>query len=109
MSGPEAGALHGERPVRGSADADIVRGMLQDGEIHAVTLTSSSTVINFLSLNGGDAKALLPGVVVARIDPITAGTAARHGIGSAVVPEQYTVLALTAALIGHFRNQGAGR
>jgi uroporphyrinogen III methyltransferase/synthase len=44
--------------------------------------------------------------VVASIGPITAETAARHGIVSRIVPEIYTIPALTDALIRHFQEVG---
>jgi uroporphyrinogen III methyltransferase/synthase len=60
-------------------------------------------VKHFLDLVGGEAPALLQGVVVASIGPVTAETAASHGIVSRLVPESYTIPALAEALVGHFR------
>ena len=80
--------------------------MLREGKIHAVTFTSSSTVKHFLDLVGEEAQALLQGVVVASIGPITAETASRYGIVSQIVPEAYTIPALADALIRHFRPAG---
>lgn len=92
------------RTVKGAADAEGLRGMLREGKIHVVTFTSSSTVKHFLDLVGDDARELLKGVIVASIGPITAKAAARHGIASHVVPENYTIPALTDALVKHFRS-----
>lgn len=91
------------RTVRNTDNADEVRGMLHDGKVHAVTFTSSSTVRHFLDLVGDEAAALLRGVVVASIGPITAETAALHGIVSHIVPDSYTIPALADALVRHFR------
>jgi uroporphyrinogen III methyltransferase/synthase len=91
------------RTMKTASNADEVRGLLQDGKIHAITFTSSSTVKHFLDLVGGDGGPLLRGVVVASIGPITAETAARRGIVSHVVPESYTIPALADALIRHFQ------
>ncbi len=93
------------RTIRGAPNVDEVRGLLREGKIHAVTFTSSSTVKHFLELIGEEAPALLKGVVVASIGPITAETAARRQIDSQVVPESYTIPALTDALIAHFHSQ----
>lgn len=73
---------------------------LSDGEINAVTFTSSSTVNNFLALldTYGGAR-LLDGVVVACIGPITAETAREAGLEAQVVAEDYTVEGLVEALI----------
>lgn len=95
------------RTVQNTSDADQLRAMLREGKIHAVTFTSSSTVKHFLDLVGEEAQALLQGVVVASIGPITAETASRYGIVSQIVPEAYTIPALADALIRHFRPAGA--
>jgi uroporphyrinogen III methyltransferase/synthase len=91
------------RTVKAAPDADGLRAMLREGKVHAVTFTSSSTVRHFLDLVGEEAGALLKRVVVASIGPITAQTAARYGIISHIVPENYTIPALAEALIRHFR------
>jgi len=91
------------RTVRNTANAEELRGLLRDGRVHAVTFTSSSTVRYFLDLVGDEAAELLRGVVVASIGPITAETAARHGIASDIVPDSYTIPALVDALVRYFR------
>jgi uroporphyrinogen III methyltransferase / synthase len=95
------------RTVQNAEDAAALRAMLEEKSIHAVTFTSSSTVRNFLDAVGPEAVELLRGVVVASIGPITAETAARHGIDSQVVPERYTIPALTQALVRHFQGRTA--
>ncbi|MBI4574147.1 MAG: uroporphyrinogen-III C-methyltransferase [candidate division NC10 bacterium] len=101
--GAQVDVVAAYRTIRSASDADAVRAMLREGKIHAVTFTSSSTVKHFLDLVGGEAEVLLRGVVVASIGPITAQTAAQHGIVSHIVPENYTIPALAEALVGHFR------
>jgi uroporphyrinogen III methyltransferase / synthase len=91
------------RTVRSTSDAAELRVMLREGKIHAVTFTSSSTVKHFLDLVGEETAALLKGVIVASIGPITAATAARHGIISHIVPESYTIPDLAEALVSHFQ------
>ncbi len=104
--GAQVDVVPAYRTVRSTPEAEPVRAMLRDGNIHAVTFTSSSTVKHFLELLGEEARDLLRGVVVASIGPITADTAARHGIASNIVPEKYTIPALAEALIQHFRTSG---
>jgi uroporphyrinogen III methyltransferase / synthase len=94
------------RTVRRTSNADELRALLRDGKIDAITFTSSSTVRYFLELVGPDATERLRGVVVASIGPITAATAARHGIASDVMPDSYTIPALADALVRHFRGLG---
>ena len=91
------------RTVRSNVDAEVIRAMLRDRNIHAVTFTSSSTVKYFCDLIGEEAPGLLQGVVVASIGPITAEMAARRGIASHVVPDKYTIPALAGALVRHFQ------
>jgi uroporphyrinogen III methyltransferase/synthase len=82
--------------------ADVVP-MLESRRVDAVTFTSSSTVRGFLALLApADARRLLEGVVVAAIGPITAETAAEHGLHVSVMPHEYTVPALADAIAGHF-------
>jgi len=94
------------RTVKNTANAEELRALLRDGKIDAVTFTSSSTVRYFLELVGAEAPERLRGVVVARIGPSTADTAARHGSASNVVPDSYTIPALADALIRHFQEVG---
>ena len=73
--------------------------LLESRRIDAVAFTSSSTVRGFLGLIGAtEARRLLADVVVAAIGPITAETAAAHGLHVSVMPHEYTVPALADAL-----------
>ena len=83
--------------------ADRVRTLLESRGIDVVTFTSSSTVRGFLEvLAPADPRRLLEEVVVAAIGPITAETAAEHGLRVSVMPTAYTVPALADAIVGHF-------
>jgi uroporphyrinogen III methyltransferase/synthase len=104
--GAQVDVVPAYRTVRSAPEAEPVRAMLRDKNIHAVTFTSSSTVKHFLELVGDEARDLLRGVIVASIGPITAETAARRGIVSDIVPENYTIPALAEALIRHFQATG---
>jgi uroporphyrinogen III methyltransferase/synthase len=104
--GAQVDVVPAYRTVRSAPEAEPVRAMLRDRNIHAVTFTSSSTVKHFLELVGAEARDLLRGVVIASIGPITAETAARRGIASDIVPENYTIPALAEALIRHFQTSG---
>jgi uroporphyrinogen III methyltransferase/synthase len=61
----------------------------------AIAFTSSSTVTSWLALAGADA---LP-PVVACIGPVTAATAAEHGVPVTVVAAEHTVDGLVSALV----------
>jgi uroporphyrinogen III methyltransferase/synthase len=87
-----------------------VRGLLVEGGLDAVTFTSTSAVENLVRVLGGSQAAdLLGRVVVACIGPVTADAAARHHVRTDVVPAEYTVPALVAALGDWFaRHPGKG-
>jgi uroporphyrinogen III methyltransferase / synthase len=90
------------RTVRAAEAAEEVRELLRDRKIHVVTFASSSTVKHFFALLGPETRDLLAGVTIAAIGPITAESAAQHGVPCQVVPEQYTIPALVAALVKHY-------
>jgi uroporphyrinogen-III synthase len=105
-----AGADVVEVPVyvtrRVERDAGRLREALAARTVHAVTFTSSSTARNFSELFSDDERrALLAGVTVASIGPITAATAAEYGLHTDVMPGEYTIPALTRALVDYFRAQ----
>lgn len=101
--GAQVDVVPAYRTIKNISDAAELRDMLREGKIHAITFTSSSTVKHFLDLVGEETEALLKGVTVASIGPITAETAAKHGITSHIVPENYTIPALADAIVRHFQ------
>jgi uroporphyrinogen III methyltransferase/synthase len=72
--------------------------------IDLITFTSSSTVKHFLQLYeervGLDPP--LAGVAIAAIGPITADTLRRHGITPHIIPNSFTIQALTEAIVDYF-------
>jgi uroporphyrinogen III methyltransferase/synthase len=83
-------------------EPDVYR-MLLDRRIDVVTFTSPSSVRSFAEMYGAEAAAdLLHTTNVAAIGPVTAEAAAQLGIACTIVPTQYTVPALCAAIVKHF-------
>jgi uroporphyrinogen III methyltransferase/synthase len=79
--------------------------MLEKGEIHMVTFTSSSTVTNFVEIFGEERQYLktwMNNVAVACIGPITARTAEEQGLSVSLLPDEYTIKALTNAIVQYF-------
>ena len=70
-----------------------------------VTLTSSSTADSLCDLLGGDAPALLRGVTVASIGPITTATAEKRGLTVAVTATVSTTPGLVTALEDYLAGQ----
>jgi uroporphyrinogen III methyltransferase/synthase len=89
------------RPV--AETAARLREALAAGAIDLVTFTSSSTVRNFARLfTDAERRRWFPDLAVAAIGPITAATAADHGLRTAVMPAEYTIPALARAIEEHF-------
>ena len=94
--------------VQPDHDKGRVRGMLEKGEIDMVTFTSSSTVTNFwemFSEEREELKTWMAKVAVACIGPITAQSAEEQGLSVSLIPEEYTIEALTNAIVHHFSSK----
>lgn len=84
-----------------------LRRALEDGTVHVVTFTSSSTVRHFVAMFGpGEAEALLEDVGVACIGPVTAGTAVELGLPADIVASEYTIPGFVRAIIEYYENKG---
>ncbi len=83
-----------------------LRGVFTSRKVDVVTFTSSSTVKNFAALfRPAELGRLLDGVTVACIGPITRATAAAHGLGTHIMPEEYTIPALAGAIVSYFEHR----
>ena len=93
------------RTVKPEGDKNAIRAMLEKGDIHMVTFTSSSTVNNFMEMFEGESDRLLKWmeqVTVACIGPVTAKTAAQRGLSVRITPSDYTIEGLTQAIVDYF-------
>jgi uroporphyrinogen III methyltransferase/synthase len=88
--------------TRPTGDAAMARQLFEDKQVDVVTFTSSSTVRNLVALLGNTAPALLAGVTIASIGPITSQTARDFGLTVQVEAAEHTVPGLVAALEGAF-------
>jgi len=90
--------------VLSDENADEVLELLNAGEIHMVTFTSSSTVTNVMEVLKGrgveDPAALLNRCQIACIGPLTADTAAAAGLRIDRMAEEATIPSLVRALQG---------
>lgn len=75
------------------------------GGVDAVTFTSPSTVRNFVTLVGPDARDLLARSLVACIGPVTAAAVTELGLAPPLQASLSTGEALLDALEGHFASQ----
>lgn len=83
-------------------DDDELLKLLEEGGIHAVTFTSSSTVTNLLSalsrMGIVDPVQALQGAAIACIGPVTAKTATEAGLQVSILAEEATIDSLLEAL-----------
>jgi uroporphyrinogen III methyltransferase/synthase len=89
-------------PEREGGGPDIF-GMLLERSLDVVTFTSPSAVRSFVSAVGAEPAAdLLRTTIVAAIGPVTAEAAAQYNIQTTIMPEQFNIQALAAAIVRHF-------
>ena len=115
--GAEVDEIAAYRTVPGEGSATLA-DLLSAGGVDAVTFTSSSTVrytiesLASAGLDEGQAVDLLNRTRIVCIGPITANTAAEHGVSVTSVAEEYTSDGLVGALVELFRSkagdQGSG-
>lgn len=82
-------------------DASQIAEMLEEGAIHVITFTSSSTVRNFVEAIRtvrDDVHALLQHSQIVCIGPITAQTAEEMGLTVDVIADTYTIDGLVSAI-----------
>lgn len=106
-AGADVTEIAAYRTLRESLSADgehDIYKMLLEGAIDVVMFTSASTVRNFARALGEEQAAdLLRQTVVACIGPVTAEAAQQLQIETTIMPRDYTVPALVAAIVEHFR------
>ena len=88
---------------------DYGRTLLASGGVDAVTLTSSSTARNLVSVLGAPARTLLGSTTIASIGPITSQTARDLGLTVTVEATDHTLPGLVNALEGYVGGQSNGK
>lgn len=84
-------------------NVDMLIKCLEEGSIHLLTFTSSSTVRNFKALLPPEKfESLIKGVIVASIGPITADTARELGFKVDITAKDYTIDGLCEAILEHY-------
>ena len=88
--------------------AGRLREALAGGHVDVVTLTSSSTARGLAeALSPDERRRWLGAVTVAAIGPITAAAAARYGLRADIIPREYTIPGLAAAIVEYFERRTA--
>jgi uroporphyrinogen III methyltransferase / synthase len=104
----EIGAYRTVRVMPGDPGEPDLFKMLLEQQVDVITFTSPSTVFEFVDIHGADAVAdVLRTTLVACVGPVTAQAALSLGIMPAIVPEEFTMAAMVAAIVRQLRNTGA--
>lgn len=90
-------------------DAAELARRLRDGQVDAVTFTSSSTARNLLALLGKDAGVLPHAAQLFSIGPVTSATLADAGCPDVHEAREYTIDGLVDCLCGYYRGRKDGR
>jgi len=79
---------------------------LEAGEVDVLTFTSASTAENFAEIVGRERlEPLCREMVVVAIGPVTRDACRRAGLEGHVMPESYTLAAMTEALVRYLEAQ----
>ncbi len=98
----EVAPVYKARPPQGIPPE--AEAAFQEGQADLLTFTSSATVHNFVKLLGRERfQVLAVKAVVASIGPITSATLKEYGVTPQIEPKDYTIAALTAAMVDYFR------
>jgi uroporphyrinogen III methyltransferase/synthase len=101
--GAKVDVVEAYRTVKPRAGSKRLKQLLEKGRLDVITFTSSSTVNYFVELlNKEDLQKLLKNIAIACIGPITARTAKHWKIRVQIQPKEYTIPALTQAIVQYF-------
>ncbi|MCH7608319.1 MAG: uroporphyrinogen-III C-methyltransferase [Chloroflexi bacterium] len=102
--GAEVDSVAAYRTLKPSGASERARELLGSGSIDVATFTSSSTVRNLVELLGRD-RALLDGIRIASIGPVTSAAARELGLRVDVEAREHTVPGLVRALVDQQEGQ----
>ncbi len=101
--GAQVDVVETYRTVKPKGGSKRLKQLLMKENVDAITFTSSSTVNHFAELlKKEDFQNLLKGITIACIGPITARTAKNWKMRVQVQPKEYTIPALTQAIVQYF-------
>jgi uroporphyrinogen III methyltransferase/synthase len=104
----EIGAYRTVRILPGDPGEPDLFKMLLEQQVDVITFTNPSTVAEFVDIHGKDAVAdVLRTTLVACVGPVTAQAAISLGMMPAIVPEEYSMAAMVAAIVRQLKPSGA--
>jgi len=103
----EAGAeVHAPIAYRSRAPQnDSIRALLEEGQVDALTFTSSSTVDNFVTMVGDDVTRLVAEVPMFSIGPLTSETMRKHQLAIAAEADPSTLEGMVAAMLEYYKQR----
>ncbi len=87
------------RTIKPESRGKRLRRFLKEGRISIATFTSAATFNNFREIMGEDAEALLKGVTIAVIGPVTAKAVEKSGLHVDIMPKEATIGAMIEEII----------
>jgi len=87
------------RTIKPESRGKRLRRFLKEGRISIATFTSAATFNNFREIMGEDAEALLKGVTIAVIGPVTAKAVEKAGLHVDIMPKKATIGAMIEEII----------
>lgn len=87
------------RTIKPESRGKRLRRFFKEGRISIATFTSAATFHNFREIMGEDAEALLKGVAIAVIGPVTAKAIEKAGLHADVMPREATIEAMVEEII----------
>ncbi len=98
QKGAEVTEIAAYRTVADASNAFRVKEMIQRGEVHWLTFTSSSTVDNLVAAIAADVINAAS-LRIASIGPSTSATLRKHGLTPTVEAKEYTIQGLADAIV----------
>jgi len=102
-AGGEVVAPVAYRTIRPEKGEEMIRHLLEAGEIDAICLSSSSTFNNLQAMLGNDLKPLLGETKLFSIGPLTSDTIRNYGCEVTLEPEASTVDDLVSTIIDYYK------
>lgn len=104
-AGGEVVAPVAYRTVRPEKGEEMIRHLLEAGEIDAICLSSSSTFDNLQAMLGDDLQSLLGETKLFSIGPLTSATVRNHGCAVTLEPETSTLDDMVEAMINYYQTE----
>ena len=104
--GAQVDQVEAYQTVQPALSQDQIDALLKEGAVDMITFSSPSAVDNFLAIiRGKRFHQEISKTAIACIGPITAQRAVEQGFTVSVVPDEFTVEALTAAIVEYYRQR----